>query len=220
EVKDFAQILSRWSDCIVARVNDHSTLVDLQKHSTIPVINSLCNLYHPCQSMADFLTISEHYSDLSKVKLAYIGDGNNVTNSLFIAGAIFGATVTAVCPPSHMPDKNIMQIAQALAKKTGGKISVTHSIEEIKNYDLVYGDTWLSMGDKTPLEAIKNTFMPYQINQQLLEKTGIKHVLHCQPAHRGLDITTEVMDGPASLIFDQAENRMHMQNALMIKLLT
>ncbi|MEI6896522.1 MAG: ornithine carbamoyltransferase [Psychromonas sp.] len=219
DVKDFASNISRWADCIVARVYDHKTLVEMQQHSSVPVINSLCDLYHPCQAMADFLTISQNYDDLSKVKLAYVGDGNNVTHSLFIAGAILGATVTAVCPIGHSPDAQIIKQAQDIAAKTGGKITVTNTVDDIKGYDVVYGDTWLSMGDDTPLEEIKAKFMPYQINQQLLDATGIKHVLHCQPAHRGLDITSQVMDGPASLIFDQAENRMHIQNAIMLTLI-
>lgn len=219
DVKDFAANLSRWADCIVARVYDHNTLVEMREHATVPVINSLCDLYHPCQAMADFLTISEQYDDLSKIKLAYIGDGNNVTHSLFIAGAIFGATVTAVCPIGHSPDAQILKTAEDIAAQNGGSITVTNNVEDIKGYDVVYGDTWLSMGDDTPLADIKAKLMPYQINQELLDLTGIKYVLHCQPAHRGLDITSDVMDGPASLIFDQAENRMHIQNAIMLTLM-
>ncbi|MBB1273901.1 MULTISPECIES: ornithine carbamoyltransferase [Psychromonas] len=219
DVKDFAANISRWADCIVARVFDHNTLVEMQEYASVPVINSLCDLYHPCQGMADFLTISQNYDDLTKVKLAYIGDGNNVTHSLFIAGAILGATVTAVCPLGHSPDAQILKKAEEIAKETGATITVTNNIEDIKGYDVVYGDTWLSMGDDTPLEQIKAKFMPYQINQALLDDTGIKHILHCQPAHRGLDITSDVMDGPASLIFDQAENRMHIQNAIMLTLI-
>ncbi|WP_413701025.1 ornithine carbamoyltransferase [Psychromonas sp. KJ10-10] len=219
DVKDFLANISRWADCIVARVYDHETLVEMQEYATVPVINSLCDLYHPCQAMADFMTISQNYDDVSKVKLAYIGDGNNVTHSLFIAGAILGATVTAVCPIGHSPDAQIIQQAQDIATTTGATITVTNSLEDIKGYDVVYGDTWLSMGDDTPLAEIKAKLMPYQINQELLDMTGIKHILHCQPAHRGLDITSEVMDGPASLIFDQAENRMHIQNAIMLTLI-
>lgn len=219
DVKDFAANITRWADCIVARVFDHKTLVEMQEYADVPVINSLCDLYHPCQAMADFLTISENYDDLSKVKLAYIGDGNNVTHSLFIAGAILGAEVTAVCPLGHSPDAQIMKMAEKIAAENGGSIQVTNNLDDIKGYDVVYGDTWLSMGDDTPLEQIKDKFMPYQINQELLDLTDIKHVLHCQPAHRGLDITSAVMDGPASLIFDQAENRMHIQNAIMLTLM-
>lgn len=219
DVKDFAANISRWADCIVARVYEHKTLVEMEEYANVPVINSLCDLYHPCQAMADFLTIAEQYEDVSKVKLAYIGDGNNVTHSLFIAAAILGAEVAAVCPIGHSPDAQVMKMAEKIAAENGGSIHITNNIDDIKGYDVVYGDTWISMGDETPLEQIKAKFMPYQINQALLDMTGIKHVLHCQPAHRGLDITSEVMDGPASLIFDQAENRMHIQNAIMLTLM-
>lgn len=219
-VKDFAANISRWADCIVARVMSHNTITELAEHSSVPVINSLCDLYHPCQGLADFLTVAQHYDDVSKVKLAYVGDGNNVTHSLFIVGAILGAEVTAVCPLGSSPDAQLVKQAEALAQQSGGKIRVTNNIDDIKGYDIVYGDTWVSMGDDTPLQAVKDRFMPYQINRELLDKTGIKHVLHCQPAHRELDITSEIVDDEkVSLIFDQAENRMHIQNAIMLTLM-
>lgn len=218
-VKDFAANLSRWCDGIVARVFDHQTLLEFERHATVPVINSLCNLYHPCQALADFMTIAENYQDLSKVKLAYLGDGNNVTHSLLITGAILGTDVTAVCPKGHGPDAQIFNMAAELAKKSGATLNVTDSIDDIKGFDVAYTDTWVSMGDNTPMETVMDKFMPYQINQELLDLTGIKHVLHCQPAHRELEITSEVMDGPASLIYDEAENRMHAQNAVMYTLL-
>ncbi|MCE2594342.1 ornithine carbamoyltransferase [Motilimonas cestriensis] len=219
-VKDFASNLTRWADCIVARVMSHKTLEELAEYSNVPVINSLCDLYHPCQGLADFMTIAEHYDDLSKVKLAYVGDGNNVTHSLFIVGAILGAEVTAVCPIGSSPDAQILKQVEDIAAESGATIRVTNSMDDIKGYDVVYGDTWVSMGDDTPLQAVKDKFMPYQINRALLDNTGIKHVLHCQPAHRELDITSEVMDDEnVSLIFPQAENRMHIQNAIMLTLM-
>ncbi len=218
-VKDFAANISRWADGIVARVMSHKTLEGLVEHGTIPVVNSLCDLYHPCQALADFLTISEHYEDVSQVKLAYVGEGNNVTHSLLLTGAILGAEVTAVCPRGDSPDAQIVKEAMALAAESGGKINVTDNLDDIVDYDVIYGDTWVSMGDDTPLEMVKEKYMPYQINQELLVRTGIKHVLHCQPAHRELEITSAVMDGEQSLIFDQAENRMHAQNAVLLTLL-
>lgn len=218
-VKDFAANLSRWADGIVARVMSHKTLEGLVEHGSVPVVNSLCDLYHPCQALADFLTISEHYADVSKVKLAYVGEGNNVTHSLMLTGAILGAEVTAVCPKGSGPDAQIVLQAMQLAEQSGGKITVTDKLEDINGYDVIYGDTWVSMGDDTPLEQVKEKYMPYQINQALLDNTGIKHVLHCQPAHRELEITSAVMDGEQSLIFDQAENRMHAQNAVLLTLL-
>ncbi len=218
-VKDFASNITRWADAIVARVFSHQTLQTLRAHSSVPIVNSLCDLYHPCQGLADFLTISEHYTDLSKVKLAYLGDGNNVTHSLLLGGAILGMEVAAVCPLGSNPDAQIVQTARQLAKAHGGKIVVTDKLDDIKGYDVVYGDTWVSMGDDTPLQSVKDRFMAYQINRQLMQNCGIKHVLHCQPAHRELEITSEIMDGPQSLIFDQAENRMHAQNAVLVSLL-
>ncbi|QFI39663.1 ornithine carbamoyltransferase [Moritella marina ATCC 15381] len=218
-VKDFAANISRWADAIVARVMSHKTLEGLVEHGSVPVVNSLCDLYHPCQALADFLTISEHYEDVSKVKLAYVGEGNNVTHSLMLTGAILGAEVTAVCPRGSSPDAQIVKQAIELAEISGGKINVTDNLDDIVDYDVIYGDTWVSMGDDTPLAQVKEKYMPYQINQALLIRTGIKHVLHCQPAHRELEITSEVMDGENSLIFDQAENRMHAQNAVLLTLL-
>ena len=214
-VKDFAGNLSRWCEGIVARVFDHKTLLELREHATVPVINSLCNLYHPCQALADFMTIAENYDDLAKVKLAYLGDGNNVAHSLLITGAILGTDVTVVAPKGSGPDAQIFNEAAELAKLSGARLAVTDRVEDIVGFDVAYTDTWVSMGDNTPLEAVKDRFMPYQINQGLLDKTGIRHVLHCQPAHREMEITSDVMDGPASLILDEAENRMHAQNAVL-----
>lgn len=136
-----------------------------------------------------------------------------------LTGAILGAEVMAVCPKGSGPDVQIVLQAMQLAEQSGGKIKVTDDINDIAGYDVIYGDTWVSMGDDTPLEQVKEKYMPYQINQALLDSTGIKHVLHCQPAHRDLEITSAVMDGEHSLIFDQAENRMHAQNAVLLTLL-
>lgn len=214
-VKDYARNLSRWCDGIVARVFDHQTLLELSKYGTVPVVNALCNLYHPCQVLADYMTIMENYDDITKVKLAYFGDGNNMTHSLLITGAILGSTVAAVCPKGEGPDAAIFNMAAEIAKKSGAKLFVTDQISDVKGFDVAYTDTWVSMGDNTPLEAVKARFMPYQVNQKLLDDTGIRHVLHCQPAHRGYEITDEVMDGPASIVYDEAENRLHAQMAVM-----
>ena len=218
-VKDYARNMSRWCDGIVARVFENNTLVDLAKYGNVPVINALCNLYHPCQAFADFQTIAENYDDLSKVKLAYFGDGNNVTNSLLITGAKCGTDVLCVCPKGNGPDVQVYEAALEVAKTTGAKLAVTDDPMAAKGYDVVYTDTWVSMGDNTPLDAVKAKFMPFQINRELLENTGIKHVLHCQPAHRVYEITSEVMDGPWSIIYDEAENRMHAQMAVLSTLL-
>ena len=218
-VQDFAANLSRWAHAIVARVYDHQTLVEMSEYAKVPVINSLCNLYHPCQALADFMNIAEHHDDLSKIHLAYVGDGNNVTNSLLLLGAILGATVTSVCPRGRNVDAQVLKEAEALAALSGGKVQVADSLEGLTDIDVLYTDTWVSMGDDTPLEQVIEVFMPYQINQAMLDSTGATQVLHCQPAHREMEITSEVMDGPASIILDQAENRMHVQNAVLLTLI-
>lgn len=217
-IKDYACNISRWCDGIVARVYDHNTLLELSRYGTVPVINALCNLYHPCQVLADYMTIMENYDDITRVKLAYFGDGNNMTHSLLITGAILGSTVAAVCPKGEGPDAAIFNMAAEIAKKSGAHLMVTDRVEDVRGYDVAYTDTWVSMGDNTPLEVVKDRFMPYQVNQKLLDDTGIRHVLHCQPAHRGYEITDEVMDGPSSIIYDEAENRLHAQMAVMATL--
>ncbi|SHH99099.1 ornithine carbamoyltransferase [Ferrimonas marina] len=218
-VKDFALNLSRWCDAIVARVFDHNTLVELKTHASVPVVNSLCDLYHPCQALADFVTLKEHCGDLSQVTLGYVGDGNNVTHSLMFAAAKLGAKMVVVCPPGHFPDGNMVLEAKQIAAEHGGELVLSSDVAALEGCDALYADTWISMGDDTPLSAIQAKFQAYQINAQLLASSGAKYVLHCQPAHREVEITSEVMDGPGSLILDQAENRMHAQNAVLLKLL-
>lgn len=164
------------------------------------------------------MTISEQYADLSKVKLAYLGDGNNVSHSLLLLGATLGTDVTLVCPKGHGPDTQIFLQAQALAAQSGAHINISDDVGAIEGFDVVYTDTWVSMGDNTPMEQVKDIFMPYQINQALLDRTGIQHVLHCQPAHRAGDHLGG--HGRTSLlIMDEAENRMHIQNAVLLTLL-
>ncbi|WP_028116235.1 ornithine carbamoyltransferase [Ferrimonas senticii] len=218
-VQDFALNLSRWCDAIVARVFSHQTLELLQQYASVPVVNSLSDLYHPCQGLADFMTLAEHHDDLSQVRLGYVGDGNNVTHSLMIAAAKLGAKMVVVCPPNHFPDGHVVQQCQQLAAQSGGQLLLSSDIAALEGCHCLYADTWVSMGDSTPLEQVTATFAPYQINAQLLALSGAQQVLHCQPAHRGYEISSEVMDGPQSLIFDQAENRMHIQNAILLTLL-
>lgn len=218
-VKDFALNIATWADGIVARVNAHSSLQTLAEFSSVPVVNSLCDLYHPCQALADFLTLQEVYGDVSKIKLAYLGEGNNVTHSLMLLAATLGTDFTAVCPKGASPDAQILKQAELIAQDTGASISVSDDIEATAGADALYADTWVSMGDTTPLEQVKAKYMPYQINQQLVEQSGASTILHCQPAHREYEITSEVMDGASSKIIQQAENRMHAQNALLVSLL-
>lgn len=218
-VPDYARNLSRWVDCMVGRVFKQSTLEELAATGSVPVINALSDLYHPAQAMADFMTIKEHLGCMDKIKLAYLGDGNNVANSLLVAGSILGAEVTCFCPYNSGPDVQVFNKANEEAKRYGAKLNVTYDVSELKNYDVVYTDTWVSMGDDTPLEAVKKRFMPYQINKELVESSGAKIVMHCLPAHRGYEITDEVMDGPKSVVFDEAENRLHIHMALLATLI-
>ena len=219
DVKDMGANLACWADAIVARVFDHRTLEELAKAAKVPVINALCDMYHPCQAIADYLTISENYDDFSKVKLAYIGDGNNVTHSLMLMGVALGCEVVVITPVGYEVEDNIIELTQARAKQFGGKLTVSTDINAAIGSQILYTDTWLSMGDKTPLADIKDTFSGYVINEALMEKTGAEHVLHCQPAHRDLEISGSLIDSKASLLMQQAENRMHGQNAILIQLL-
>ena len=218
-IKDFALNISTWADGIVARVNQHSTLTTLGEYSSVPVINSLCDLYHPCQALADFLTLQEVHGDVSELKVAYLGEGNNVTHSLMLLAATLGTDFVAVTPKGSSPDSQILKKAEQIAAMNGASVMVSDRVEAAVGANVVYADTWVSMGDDTPLEQVKEKYMPYQLNQALLEQTGATTVLHCQPAHREFEITSEVMDGPASKIIQQAENRMHAQNALLVTLL-
>ena len=219
DVKDMGANLACWADAIVARVFAHSTLEELAESANVPVINALCDMYHPCQAVADYLTISENYDDLSKVKLAYIGDGNNVTHSLMLMGVALGCEVVIITPEGHEVDDNIIKLTQARAQQFGGKLTVSTDINAANGSQVLYTDTWLSMGDETPLADIKDTFAGYEINEALMAKTGAKYVLHCQPAHRDLEISGSLIDSDASLLMQQAENRMHGQNAILVQLL-
>lgn len=217
-VADFASNISCWADAIVARTFSHTTIEQLAEFGSVPVINALSDLYHPCQALADFLTLAEHFEDLSQVKLAYVGDGNNVTHSLMYCAAILGASMTVICPAGHFPDGYVVAEVQALAQQYGGKIALTTDIEAIEGHDAIYTDTWISMGDPTPLVEIQEKFAPYQVNSGLMQKAGADYFMHCLPAHRGVEVTDEVMDGEGSLILQQAENRMHAQNAVLVTL--
>ena len=219
DVKDMGANLACWADAIVARVFAHNTLEELAESAKVPVINALCDMYHPCQAIADYLTISEHYDDFSTVKLAYIGDGNNVTHSLMLVGVALGCEVVVITPEDYEVDENIIKLTQARAQQFGGNLTVSTDINAANGSQVLYTDTWLSMGDETPLADIKDTFAGYEINEALMEKTGAEYVLHCQPAHRDLEISSSLMDSDASLLMQQAENRMHGQNAILVQLL-
>ncbi len=221
-IPDVARNLSRWVQGIVARVYEQRELELLAQYANIPVINALSDRYHPCQAFADFFTLQERFGNLRGLKLAYIGDGNNVCNSLMSAGARVGAEVRVATPEGYEPDATIVAEARRVAEETGGKIELFRSpAAAVKDAQAVYTDVWASMGQEQEAAEREKIFTPYRI-QATLMKQAAKDVafLHCLPAHRGGEVTDEVMDAPCSIVFDQAENRLHIQKAILLMLLS
>jgi len=220
-VPDVARNLSRWVQGIVARVFEHQKLEQLAKYAGIPVINALSDRFHPCQAYADFFTLQERFGNLRGLKLAYVGDGNNVCHSLLVLAALVGAEIRVATPKGYEPDSGIVSEARRVAAGSGGKIELFASAEEaVAGAQAVYTDVWASMGQEQEAQAREKIFSPYQVNSRLLEKASKEAIfLHCLPAHRGAEVTDEVMDGPRSAVFDQAENRLHVQKAILVMLL-
>lgn len=219
DVADFGANLSCWVDAIVARVMDHNTLVELQKAASVPVVNSLCDLYHPCQALADYMSLKELFVELKGLTLGYIGDGNNVTHSLMLTGAQLGVNLVIITPEGHEVDANILDKANSIAMSNDASITYTHDINSVTAVDAIYADTWISMGDGAKLEDIIEKFQPYQVTTELMNKVNAKYFMHCQPAHRDEEVTGEVLDSEQSIILRQAENRMWAQNALLHSLI-
>ena len=217
-ISDVAKNLACWSDVIVARVFSHNSIQELAEHAGVPVINALCDLYHPCQALADFVTLSENFADLSEVKLAYIGDGNNVSNSLMLMAAILAVDFTLVCPQGYGPDAMMFAKAQELAQESGSQLALLSDVNAIGHQDAIYTDTWVSMGDDTKVGDILAKFSPFQVNHELMSQTGAGVVMHCQPAHLEQEITTALFDSDFCVAFEQAENRMWAQNAVLVSL--
>jgi len=224
-VRDTAKVLSRYLDGIVVRAYDHREVAELAKESDIPVINGLSDLLHPCQVLADIFTIAEKKGKLSRLspralsglKVAFVGDGNNVANSWIHGAARMGMKLAISTPPGYEPDKKVLGEGLKLAKATGADIRTLHDPEEaVKNADIIYADVWISMGMEKEREERLKVFKPYQVNAELISKAK-KDVLvmHCLPAHRGEEVTDDVLDGPNSIVFDQAENRLHVQKAIL-----
>ncbi|MEN6561729.1 MAG: ornithine carbamoyltransferase [Acidobacteriota bacterium] len=218
---DIAKNLERWVDGIMIRTFGHQIAVDLAANCRIPVINALTDLSHPCQAMADFLTLREHKGALSSLKLAYVGDGNNVCHSLMLAAARGGTKMAVATPPGYEPKKEIVEAAREDGKDTGFDLTLTHSAEEaVAGADAVYTDVWASMGQEAEKEARAKIFAPYQVNARLMAHAGQGALfMHCLPAHRGDEVTDEVIDAPSSVVFDEAENRLHAQKAILIALM-
>lgn len=220
-VKDTARVLSRYLDGIMIRTFDHGEVEELAAYAHIPVINGLTDLLHPCQAMADLMTVVEHKGKLEGLKLAYVGDGNNVAHSLMLACSKMGVNFAIGCPQGYEPKPEIVALAEAGGKKSGSSILVTADpAEAVKDADVLYTDVWASMGQEAEHPGRVREFMPYQLNSYLAGKAAKGAiVLHCLPAHRGEEITDEVIESPLSVVFDQAENRMHIQKAIMAKIM-
>ncbi len=214
--EDVARNLSRWCHAIVARTYGHDLIETLAAHASVPVINALTDLLHPCQAVADALTIQEH-GDLSRDELCYIGDGNNMCHSLLNLAGCLGMRMVVCTPPSHAPDAAIAARAVERAAEHGGAIRfVADPREAVKTAAFVYTDVWASMGQEAEAEARRAIFRPYQVNAALLAAApSTAKLLHCLPAHRGEEVTAEVVDSPRSIVFDQAENRLHAQKAIL-----
>lgn len=219
-ISDTARVLSRFLDCIMIRAKSHANVEELAKYATIPVISGLTDKEHPCQAFADLLTIKEYKGDFNR-KLVFVGDGNNVCNSLLLASAYVGMDMTVACPEGYEPDEEIFNEAVSEAKKTGAKIEVEHDINKaVEGADVLYTDVWVSMGDEAEQQEREEVFKPFQINAQLLAQANDGAiVMHCLPAIRDQEITDEVMTSEQSAIWDQAENRLHAQKAILYHIL-
>lgn len=220
-IEDTGRVLGRYVDAVVLRTFGQERLEALARAAEVPVVNALSDFEHPCQCLADLLTVREKLGSLAGLVLAYVGDGNNVANSLLLGGTKLGMTVRVATPPGYEPIPLVVSRAEEIAAETGGGVDVTHDpAEAAKDADVLYTDVWASMGQEG--EAVERTlvFQPYQLNQEIVDAAGPDVVvLHCLPAHRGQEITDEVIDGPHSAVWDQAENRLHTQKALLLTVL-
>lgn len=220
-VSDTAQTLSRYIDGIMIRTYKHSDVEELAAYGTIPIINGLTDSQHPCQILADLQTVKECKGSLKGLKMAYVGDGNNVANSLLIGCAKVGMDISVATPEDYECEKQSVEVAKKAALETGAKVSTGYDpIEAVINADVVYTDTWVSMGMEAEKEKRVKFFMPYQVNKELMSKAKPDAIfMHCLPAYRGYEVAADIIDGPQSVVFDEAENRLHAQKAVLVKLM-
>ncbi|MDE5412593.1 ornithine carbamoyltransferase [Alkalihalobacterium chitinilyticum] len=216
-ISDTAQVLSRYVDAIMVRTNSHEKVEELAKYSTVPVINALTDYYHPCQALADLLTIYEQKGTFKGNKLVYVGDGNNVAHSLVIGAAKVGMDVAVATPAGYEMNQDIVEKAFEVAKSTGSTIKITNDpVEAVTNADIIYTDVWASMGYESEQKDRELAFGPYQVNSELVSHAKNDYIfLHCLPAHRGEEVTADIIDGQHSVVFDEAENRLHVQKAIL-----
>ncbi|HMK30534.1 MAG TPA: ornithine carbamoyltransferase [Terriglobales bacterium] len=218
---DIAHNLERWVDGIVLRTFEHKTVLQMAEHASVPVINALTDWEHPCQALADFFTLKEHYGDLRKIKVAYVGDGNNVAHSLLLTAAATGSWISIACPAGYETAREVAEAGYELANETGAKIEIMEDpAAAVADADAVYTDVWTSMGEESEGEQRRGVFLPYQVNPKLMKlaKPGALF-LHCLPAHRGEEVVDAVIDSEQSVVFDQAENRLHVQKSILMLLL-
>ena len=220
-IKDIARNLDRWTDCIVARVFSHRTILDLAEWSSVPVVNALCDKYHPCQALADMLTMQEKLGELAGTTLSYVGDGNNVAHSLMLSAARLGMNFQLACPDGYDPDPGVLDQARAIADLLGRHVTVTRDpVEGVRGAHAVYTDVWASMGQESQAIERRAVFQPYQVNEALMRHARKDAIfMHCLPAKRNQETTDAVMESKQSAVFDQAENRLHTQKALLLMLL-
>ena len=220
-LNDVAHNLERWVDGLVLRTFSHSTVADMAAYASIPVINALSDYEHPCQAFADYFTLFEKFGDLTRVKLAYVGDGNNVAHSLLLAAATLGSHLAVATPAGYEPAAEVLAKAREIARHTGATLEITADPQiAVAGAQAVYTDAWASMGQEAETELRRTIFSPYQVNRKLMSLAAPDAVfMHCLPAHRGDEVTTSVIDSPASVVFDQAENRLHIQKAILLVLL-
>ena len=221
-IKDVAKNLERWVQGIVARTFEQGVIEELAAHASIPVINALSDRYHPCQAFTDFFTLEERFGHLQGLRLTYIGDGNNTCHSLLLAGARVGAHVRVATPAGYEPAADVVAEAKRSAKETRAKIELFHSAAEAAaGAQAVYTDVWASMGQEKEAAERERAFAGFQVNEELMKQASPEAVfLHCLPAHRGLEVSAGVMDSPRSIAYDQAENRLHVQKAILLMLLS
>jgi ornithine carbamoyltransferase len=221
-VSDVANVLSRYVNAIMYRAFSNKIMRELAEAASVPVINGLDDMEHPCQCAADLLTVLEKKGKLGGLKLVYVGDGNNVCNSLMLGCAIVGMNMIAATPKDFRPSTDLLAKAQEIAKGTGCKVELmSNPFQAVEGADVIYTDTWVSMGQEAEKEKREKLFLPYQVNEKLAEKANKDWMfLHCLPAHRGLEVSAEVIDGPNSAVFDEAENRMHAQKAIIAAVLS
>ena len=220
-IADTAKVLSRYVDAIVYRAYKHEMMLELAENATVPVINALDDLEHPCQIVADLMTIKEKRGEFFGLKLAYVGDGNNVANSLMLGAATVGMNIYLATPEGYEPNQELTGIANKIANESGSKVVITHDpIEAVRDADIVYTDVWVSMGEEAEAEKRLKIFKPYQVNRELVKHAKQNFIfMHCLPAHRGQEVTDEVIDSRNSVVFDQAENRLHAQKAILVRLI-